>query len=461
MGSRGERIGLVLLLLGVAALHLSFRAFQPEPRVWGDEMHYWAFATNEATLRKANGNLPSLLPGSFGFDHRPQLATRIFSLFADDQGIPAQAPEAMASAAKLVQSAGLMHIALFCLALAAVYGTARTLGLPPRASFTAVLFLGLLPQIGFHLHSLWPETLHLCLASLSVFGIVLHLRTKTLYVLIPAALAFGYALLTKGSLLPLVPVILALLFYEGWRGGSAAGRWRGALVPVTAFVLPAALVVVPQLVANARAGHGATLSANRWWNLELGLTLKADDFSGEGQERFRPLVETSMRYFAAAESPGEREHLARERTLAYLGEHAGSTFVDQFVQSFQLFLFSESSFAQSLSFRERWGALPPSWLRALGSLEWMLWYALMLLSLVGATRVMITGGWRDPGWCFLHLASLAFLAGLFLVPVKFRFLLPLIPLLCLHAGAGIEWICGRLRPGSAEPRSKTLTADPG
>ena len=436
----------MLVLVAIAGMHLGFRALQPEPRVWGDELHYWAFATHEASEGRT-----SLLPGTLGFDHRPQLATRVFALFADDQGIPTQPREARVSAAKLLQRVSALHICLFCLALAAVYATARTLGLAPPACFASLLFLGFLPQIGFHVHSLWPETLHLWLSSAALLGLVWHLRTGSLYALPPAALAFGFALLAKGSLLPVLVVVVPLLFFEGLRrhGGLPRGPRLGRAILASAlFVLPLSAVLVPQLVENRRAGHGAVLAANRWWNLELGLTLGAEDLRGEGEERFRALAETSMRYFQAAEEPHEREALARERTLDYLQEHPGAVLSDQLVQSLQV-IGAPSSYAQSLSFRQRWGARPPGWMGAVGRLEW-LWSPLVLLAVVGAGVAVATRR-GDPCWRLLLGFSAAYAAGLYLVPFKFRFLLPLVPVLALFAGLALTRLAELLAARRAHP----------
>ncbi|MAB79831.1 MAG: hypothetical protein CMJ89_10810 [Planctomycetes bacterium] len=436
--TRRELFGLGVLLACLGLLHLVFRGLQPEPRVWGDETHYWAFATQEAFEGRTG-----FLPGTFGFDHRPQLATRVFAQFADSRGIPAQPQEMVASAAKLVLRVGLFQIPLLLLALTAVYATARTLGLSSRGGLASVLFLGLLPQVGFHVHSLWPELLHLCLASLGLLGLIFYLQAKRLYALALAGLALGLALFSKGSLQVFLPLIPPALFLSAWRDekfvapdaslASRARRGARSAIPALVFLAPLALVLVPQILANARAGHGARLSANRWWNLELGLTLNTEDFKGEGAARFEPLVEKSLAYFAAADQPAERERLARERTLRYVREHLPSVLWDQLEQTLQLFFFSESSLEQSLSFRGRWGATPPAWMNALATFGRGLWFLMLAMALYGLHRA-----WSRPGWRLLSLFGLSFLAGLFLVSVKFRFLLPIVPVLCLFAGAGVE-----------------------
>ena len=146
------------------------------------------------------------------------------------------------------------------------------------------------------------------------------------------------------------------------------------------------------------------------------------------------LAETSMRYFQAAEEPLEREALARERTLSHLEDHLGATLRDQLVQSLQL-IGASSSYAQSLSFRQRWGARPPGWMEAVGRLEW-LWYPLVFLAAVGAGVAAATRR-GDPCWRLLFLFTTAYVAGLYLVPFKFRFLLPLVPNLALFAGLAL------------------------
>jgi 4-amino-4-deoxy-L-arabinose transferase-like glycosyltransferase len=428
-----------LLLLVVGAVHLALRWTLDPPVPWGDEEHYIAYALADAVNERT-----SLLPGTLAFDHRPELASRVFSLLVDRSGRDAT-----------FRNVEAFQVVLVLLLVALVWLQARLVGLGPRAATAAGLLVGLLPQQAFHVHSLWPETLHATLLAIATCALLAHLARpaggRALARLVVAGLALGLALLVKGTLVPFVPVLALLLGIEAWRRERSAAR---ALVPAGVLLAALAAVVLPQAIANARAGHGLRLAANRWWNLELGLTPPPDldperlaAARAEGldprMERWLPVVRTSRAYFEAADEPGERERLARERTLTHVRSRGvPGVLLDQTGKLARVLFVGASSFEQSVEFRGRWGADPPALFALLVWPARLAWWALLGAGVVGALR-----RWRaGPGWRLLALLVLTLLAAFFLVPVKWRFFLPALPALVLLALG-----CTRVRPEPPGP----------
>ena len=427
---RAEALFLLLFLAVVVAVHLAVRARQGEPKVWGDETHYYGYA-----LFAVRNGETSLLPGKQDFDHRPDLGARVLAQLIGPDATPAQA----------VHAASGLQVVLLALLLVLTYVAARQLGLGAPGASCATVLLGIFPWLGFHVHSLWPEVLHALFFALALCAVLAHLSSGGAAWLVLAGLATGYALLTKGSIGGFVPIALVWAFAVTWRRGlgrSRRERLLRALVPALAYGAGVLAVVGPQAIRNHADGHGWRLSANRWWNLELGLTLPGEIHAAAGDQRWAATLETSVHYFQAADTPEERERLARERTLVFLRSSSLPRIaVDQALKLAGLVLRGDSCLEQALTYRERWGAAPPAWARGLERFGRIEWYALWLLGLAG---LALRAG-RTPGWTFLALFALFFLAGLLLVPFKVRFALPLVPVLCLASGAMLETLQRRLR----------------
>jgi hypothetical protein len=408
------------LAAAVLALHLGFRATAPAPRFWGDEEIYVAFAQADA-----RAGTTSLLPGTLGFDHRPIFGARVLARF-----VPG-----------LFQRSTLLNSVLMALVVLLTYAQGRVLGLGPGAALAAAGLLGTFPWLGFHVHSLWPEVLHAFFFALLLLAQLLYLRRLALAWLPLAGVAMAYALFTKGALNAFVPLFAAHLALATWRGlraAPSARRLARAGLAAAVYGGTVLLVILPQLARNARAGQGWSLAANRWWNLELGLA--TDD----------SIDDVNQRYWASAPDPAERERLARERTLAHVrAVGVPAQLRSQLSKLEKLLVRKPSEFEASLHREGRWGEPPPAWIAALEAPARAQWYAILLLGTAG----LALAGRRSPGWTHLALFALAFGAALFLVPVKPRFALPLVPVLCLFAGAALERLVERLRLRRASGRA--------
>ena len=411
-------LGLGLLIVLVLGVHAWMLGSYPNPRLWGDEPMYVQNAASDALLGET-----SLLPGNLPFRTRPEFSARLYSNFEQGPG--------------LLRSVSLLHMLLLALTLAMLYGQARLLGLRPAFALLASALLGAFPWFGFHVHSLWPEVLHAFFVAAAVLGILAAMQRGRLLYLLPAGISLALALFTKGVMQPFVFLFAGLLAVRFWQRARAAGQgraWVPALLAPLVLLGSTYAVLAPQLIANHQAGHGARIAANRWWNLELGLCAEPREGRSVGS------LQTA--YFAASPDDAERERLARERTLKFVAEVGPWKLVRGQWSKFQRLLFQhESSMERSLGKMQRWGPEPPALLSGLAGLGRGMWYALFSLGGIGALLL-----WRrDSGWFLISSFSLAFLLAAFLVPLKVRFLLPLIPFLCLLSAGALQLLWTRLR----------------
>ncbi len=413
---RSARLALAALLVVVTAIHLVAFAADRPVQLWGDEGGYAIHAKEDA----ASG-ATSVLPGKLPFRTQPEFASRLYSKFAD--------------APRLLRSVSLLNIGLLPLVLLLTYAQARQLDLSRRAALVATALLACFPWFGFHVHSLWPEVLHALFFGCALLGLLSALRTQRLRDLCVAGVASAFALFTKGVLYPFVPlfaVVLAVSFYRGGRTSARVGGVKAALLAPAVYLGSILLVLLPQLIANERAGHGYHLAANRWWNLELGLT--ADPRGG------RTVGEINTTFLGSSEDPMEREALARERTLAYVRDHGVASVIGAQLRKLARMLFErDSSFERSIGDMQRYGPDPPWALTALRAPARVLWYALLGLGLAG----VVLRGRSSAGWFLLAAFVGAFFAAAATVPLKARFLLPVVPVLCLFTAATIERVAAR------------------
>ena len=439
---RGPQRALAILLVGLAAAHLAFSGAQPEPRAFGDEGHYARFAARD--LREGERGL---LPGELRPAARPELASRVWS-YLREPGI---------AEAELIARATRLNLALFLVVIAATFFQARALGLSGWSSFLAAALLGSFPWFSFHVHTLWPEMIHAALVSIGLLALFSFLRRPRIDLLVVVGLALGYAQLAKSSVGPfswLAVVAVAVGTHARSRDLPAGRRlWRAAIAAaVLAGTL--ALTLAPQMRANDRAGFGFGLGANRWWNLELALrtpvSVPGDDEHGTRQwEVQRSLTDS---YAASSNRPLQRERLARERTLAHVRERGwGRTVVAQGGKFLRL-LMADPSLAffhlpvleQALGYRARWGASPPGWIGALAAPARPMWYAILVLGIVGLSA----RARRDRTWIVPLVFVLCGLLLVALVPIKSRFLLPVVPVLCLGVAALAEPWLARQSPSA-------------
>jgi hypothetical protein len=419
---------LLSLLVATAVFHLVFELAQPAPELFGDEKHYLALARDDA-----RADHRSMLPGNLRFSERPQFYSRFVSQFVFE-ATPTHDVTTRVAFAQILLLLGLVVM---------VYLQARTMGLSEAASLVSAAAVAGFPWLGFYVHSLWPEILHAFLLAGVVLTSLLYLHTQRSSLLIGAGSLAGLAMLTKGVLPALSPVFLAAFF------GSVI--WQHRAAPLTKSVLIRALlaplifsaalfcVIGPQLINNAREGGGAELAANRWWNLEIGLTVPVDATDPDTYSTDHRWIAKDRLFEVYKSVPdNEREAHARTRTLSYLADQGliatlgrqGAKLVDLWIAAPTLILQRQASFDQALGMRARWGETPPEWIAAPRELARWAWRLVFPLGLAGLFLL----GRRGIGGQLLLAMSLVFLIAALAVPLKVRLILPVMPILAIGLG---------------------------
>jgi hypothetical protein len=302
------------------------------------------------------------------------------------------------------------------------------------------------PRFGFYVHAVWADILRTGLLSVGFVLLLAFLRGRRIAYLVPAGLVSGYAVLARNSFGQFMLLVPAFLAAVAWVQGSETrpgARMLRAALPAAVFASALLAVVGPQLYANWQRGHGLRLAHNSWRNIEFGLR------GPTPTELATPDAFTWQRareiYFAYGRGYREHEVGARQRALDFVLGTPPAAILRRQTEKFVFLLFSmPSTFERLLVENKRWGVGPSARLAPLVGPSRVLWYGLLSLGLLGLVGV----GWRSPGWLLLSIFSLYFFAALFVVGLASRFLIPLMPTLCvLAAGAAAPvgaWVLDRL-----------------
>ncbi len=457
---RARWLGILVVLVGVAGLHAFVIANEPTPTLFEDEPHYAEYAFADAA-----GGETSLLPGHLRFDQRPELISRLWANLVRTTDLePLRRVEwpARVSFEDRVRVVGLrdegallqrrarwVNLGLLLALVLLTHAQARAIGLGRRAALAAALGLGVFPWFGFYVHTLWAELLHAALVGVTFLGVFVHLSSRRRWPLVPAGLALGVALLAKGTMNPFLPVLAGVLFGSEWlrtRGRPTAARLGRALVAPALLLASMLIVVVPQLLANQRDGHGLRIAGNRWKNLEMGIVLEPRERQSDDERAER--AHLHQLYMEAGETYEEREAFAEERTLAFVRERGFASVAVQQARKLALLLFDTPSFFER-ALDERWGDAAPGWLRALRLPGRALWTVLLLAGGTGAVCFFR----RSPAFLVLALFTAYFAAAALVIPYKLRFLMPLVPVLALLAAAACESVARRAAQRGRAPRA--------
>lgn len=410
-------------LLLVAAVHGALLRvyWVPEPKqLLGDEAMYWQVA-----LRAAEGGglqLPLLWPPL-----QAHVLAGLVRAFGDTL-VPVQILQTalLGAAALLARDAWL-----------------RLTGLRASADLLALWMLAYPPLVAFA-HHLWPEVLHLALAS-GVVWILVARRESALWAAGAGAL-LGLALLAKSLLGPFVPVLLAPLALRG----TAARRALRVALALTALLA----VLAPTAVAN-RERHGvASIGNSAWFNLWVGLNdVSRRDYENDAAPR------AFQEYLLSAKTWPERNAILRQRILGLLSERGllGVLSAQLGRQYFRLFDRDSLLTVQLPGGRiHRQGggyARTPAFLaQTLRDVSWSL-YALLLVTAVAGVALWLP---RAPGWVFGALLFVAYNLALFLLlHVKTRYRVPLLPVAFAFSATALQWGAERLR-GELGPARRAL-----
>lgn len=289
---------------------------------------------------------------------------------------------------------------------------------------------------------LWPEIVHLFLCLLLAWLLVRRRRVAgaggatALAGLAGATL--GLCLLAKSLLAGFWPLLLPAL----WQRGAA----RRSLAALVAFALGAVLATGPVLHRSWQETGRATIADSSWFNLWVGLgdRWRSDYLYDRTGERM-------AEYLASADDAAGRARFARDQALGILREQglAATAARQAGRQYFRLFDARTTLSAQlpGPACRGHIGlySLRTPWLVAAIDHLARGWHlALLMLAAVG---LVAWRDWRRP-WSWLLLAFIGYQLALFGgLHVKTRFLVPMLPVLCLFAGHALARL-RRRDPGS-------------
>ncbi len=400
----------ILVLLTVAALAAGwlFQAHQ-NLRIWGDERSYILISNEHAANRELADRL---VPGRMPRLWWPPLPYGVYSLFATGQHVePAPHDDLYADPAvsAFARSLFRFNVGLFLGVGLLSYVLALQLGLGrPAATLAAGLVLAN-PRIWFFIQSFWPELLHLNLLLGALVAINAGLTGGRAWLLPIASVLLAFAALTKGIVVFYLLCLAPMLLLRG------PGTPRARIGALLALVLPFMLLLELQKQHNLGIHGDRAIANNTWVNIEAGMR---PDFD-------------YPEYFAASESPPQRESLSRQRTLEYLATAPLAVVLQRGLDHYRHQLLGSSFFARGLD-RERWanGAalewLRPHVIRASQALFCIGGITALLQLLFGGSRQLVAA-----------VFVLYYAAALLVVGFNARFLVQLLPLLTIFSLLGV------------------------
>jgi len=412
-------------LLVCLAIHgvLLWIYWLPEPKkLLGDEVMYWQVA--QWAAQGGEIRLPPLWPPLQAY-----ILTGLVRWFGDTL-VPAQI---------------LQTLLLGVAALLARDIWLRLSGLRASADLLALWMFAYPPLVAFA-HHLWPEVLHLALAS-GVLWILVARRESTPWALAMGAL-LGLTLLAKSLIAPFVPILLTPLALRG----TAARRALRVALAVAALLV----VIAPTALAN-RERHGiASIGNSAWFNFWVGLNdTSRRDYENDAAER------EYHRYLRSAGTWPERNAILRQRIAdrlrgrgllpvlsAQLGRQYFRLFDKDSILTIQL---PGGRIHRQGGGYVRAPAFAATTLRAL---SWSL-YALLLSTAVAGVALWLP---RAPGWVYGALTFVSYNLGLFLLlHVKTRYFVPLLPIAFGFSATALQWGAERAR-GELGPARRMLEA---
>lgn len=402
--------------LALSGLLLALYWFPEAKHLAGDENHYQHTA------------LAILAGGDWFDDHL---------IWPPLQGLFLAAVYALAGPSILVaQALQLLMLAASGWLLADIW--VRLGGSRPAARWAATLLTVNPLSIGFATF-LWPEILHLTL-SLALVGCLLRSRQSpvtraSLAWAGGAGLALGLCLLSKSLLTGFWPLLLLPLLR---REGIAT-----SLVRMAMFGLAALLVTAPALHRGWQVTGKAQIADSSWFNLWVGL---ADRWRGDFV--FDETGERMREYLTHSTDPRERNAFARAQAEALVSERGLVATVAGQLSKQYFRLFDARHFVVSQLHGEHCdgytGRYRGEHIVLNRGAAWLMqvWHVALLA--LAAFGLAAWRDWRRP-WLWFAAAFIAYQLALFLgLHVKTRFLLPMLPVLCLFAG---HWLASPRKPG--------------
>jgi hypothetical protein len=293
------------------------------------------------------------------------------------------------------------------------------------AVIAAALFV-LNPDNAAYAHWLWPEMPHLFVVLLALDLLIVQAPSRGNAFF--AGVLTGLALLFKSLLTAFWPLLL-LAFVDRT---PQRLRWREALL----FVLAFGVTVAPALVAGHRnTGHWSIADSSAI-NLLLGLedTTRNDYVPGASAHRFAEYLESGTTSDARNAWAWQRihEHVEATPPVAL----AGAQLDKQYYRLFEAktLLLTQLPGPACAGYRGSYASAPPA---AVGLVRWSSHVAHALVLAAFAFGICLWRRWRTLApWLLLAFVGyqLALYAGLH---VQARYLLPMVPVFCVFAGAAL------------------------
>jgi 4-amino-4-deoxy-L-arabinose transferase-like glycosyltransferase len=276
---------------------------------------------------------------------------------------------------------------------------------------------------------LWPEIVHLFL-SLALARLLLAARRaptrgRSIALAAGAGAVTGLCLLSKSLLTAFWPLLVLAV--------ALRTPWPTALLRAGAFVAAMALVTAPALLRGAAETGRPQIADSSWFNLWTGLADRQRSDLVDDQTGPRMAA-----YLASAPDHAGRVAFARAQAQALVDQQGLAATVGKQLGTQYFRLFDARNFLVAQlpgpACRGYIGhyTLPASALaRAIdyGARSWHV--ALLVLFALG---LVAWRDWRAP-WLWLLAAFVGYQLALFLgLHVKSRFLLPMLPVICMFAG---------------------------
>jgi 4-amino-4-deoxy-L-arabinose transferase-like glycosyltransferase len=345
--------------------------------------------------------------------------------------------------------------------------------MPEQEARTGGLLLALsLGPIVYALYAL-TETLFTLLLLGIAWALVVYRGTAQRRWLVGGGILAGLAALCRPIAMPYLLVIAPLA------GCARQGRWRQGILAVLVLLLIAGLVVAPWIVRNYRLVGSPTLSTIASYNLLFynAISLEAD-LRGIGQEQMRAemteRVEEELARRGNVNDEALRAELYGEWGCQIILTHPWHYLYVHLKNDLNSLLPSITEFLEllgvtrggkgTISVLNRYGL----WAAVryyFGDQMWLPWLLSPLIGLLGLTYLGTLTGLvtltRRRDWFALALLALP-IAYFLLVPgapSHPRFRVPVMPYICLLAGAGLiavwRWVRQRLRcPAGGEEQTQ-------
>jgi 4-amino-4-deoxy-L-arabinose transferase-like glycosyltransferase len=305
---------------------------------------------------------------------------------------------------------------LGALACGLTYLLARELLTEGAARVAAVLLVFYFPHVYFST-AFFSEVLFVPLVALALWQFLVYLRTGSLASVAAAALALGWAALTRPVAMLIPPVLIGVLVW------SRRKSIRSAVAPVALLVCGFALVVLPWTARNYRV-HGKMV----WIATNGGST-----FYGANNDWVIATVSHYGEWTSTITQPGAAEDLAKDEVDRDRSQwRRGEMWLGSHIRWVPLML--------AAKYVRLWLPDISSPNRAFVLLNVVFTTPFLVLILLGQFRMTRGAEFWTPGWLALHGTGLATVAMALLTWGSSRFRDANAPLLMVYAAVAVSWL---------------------